>query len=240
MVDSRAETRRKLRDLLETRAAQKRDVTLSTGAKSSFYFDCKPVTLSPDGANLVGTAFLDALDELPEPPEAVGGLTLGADPIVSAMVVLSHMRGRPIHGFYVRKEPKSHGTKRLIENPPKSGAKVVIVDDVVTSGGSLLKAVAEARAAGCEVVGVMAVVDREEQDGKARILREVDHYVPLFRRSDFPRIVDAADARRTTMKSEQPSVPEASASTASDRRRQHVEPVAGSVPEVSASTASRA
>ena len=209
MSDSRAETRRKLRELLETRAAQKRDVTLSTGAKSSFYFDCKPVTLSADGACLTGTAFLNALDELPEYPEAVGGRTLGADPIVSAMVVLSQVRGRPIQGFYVRKEPKSHGTKRLIENPPKSGAKVVIVDDVVTSGGSVLKAVAEARAAGCEVVGVMALVDREEQDGEARILGEVgkDKYVPLFRRSDFPRIADTANARRTTMKSVKPSVP---------------------------------
>ena len=209
MSDSRTETRQKLRELLETRAAQKRDVTLSTGAKSSFYFDCKPVTLSADGAYLTGTAFLDALDELPEYPEAVGGRTLGADPIVSAMVVLSQVRGRPIQGFYVRKEPKSHGTKRLIENPPKSGAKVVIVDDVVTSGGSVLKAVAEARAAGCEVVGVMALVDREEQDGEARILGEVgkDKYVPLFRRSDFPRIADAANARRTTMKSVKPSAP---------------------------------
>ena len=238
MIDSRAETCRQLRELLETRAAQKRDVTLSTGAKSSFYFDCKLVTLSADGAYLTGTAFLDALDDLPEHPEAVGGLTHGADPIVSAMVVLSHARGRPIQGFYVRKEPKSHGTKSLIENRPKSGAKVVIVDDVVTSGGSVLKAVTEARAAGCEVVGVMALVDREEQDGKARILREVDNYVPLFRRSDFPRIAAAADERRTTMKSEQPSsVPEASATTASDRRRQHVEPVAGSIPEAPASTA---
>ncbi len=214
MSDSRAETRQELRDLLEDRAAQKREVTLSTGAKSSFYFDCKPVTLSADGAYLVGMAFLDALDEFTEPPEAVGGLTLGADPIVSAMVVLSHVRGRPIQGFYVRKEPKSHGTKRLIENPPKSGTKVVIVDDVVTSGGSLLQAVVEARAADCEVVGAMALVDREEQDGEARILREVgkDKYVPLFRRRDFPRIDDAANARRTTMKSVTPSVPPISAS----------------------------
>ena len=240
MSDTQAETRRKLRELLDARAARTGEITLSTGAKSNFYFDCKPVTLSADGAYLVGMAFLDALDDLPEHPEAVGGRTLGADPIVSAMVVLSHVRGRPIQGFYVRKEPKSHGTKRLIENPPKSGAKVVIVDDVVTSGGSVLKAVAEARAAGCEVVRVMALVDREEQDGKARILREVDDYVPLFRRSDFPRIADAADARRTTMKSEQPSVPEASASTASDRRRRHVKPVAGSIPEVPASTVSGA
>ena len=193
MSQTPAETRAKLRDLLDARAARTGEITLSNGAKSNFYFDCKPVTLSADGAYLTGTAFLDALDELPERPEAVGGLTHGADPIVSAMVALSHVQGRPIEGFYVRKETKSHGTKRRIENPPKSGTKVVIVDDVVTTGGSLLKAMTEARAAGCEVVGAMALVDRQEQDGEANIRREVDTYISLYTRRDFPRIADAAD-----------------------------------------------
>lgn len=201
MSDSPTDTRKKLRDLLEARAFRTGEITLSTGAKSNFYFDCKPVTLSADGAYLTGTAFLDALDQLPERPEAVGGLTHGADPIVSAMVALSHVQGRPIQGFYVRKEPKGHGTKRRIENPPKSGSRVVIVDDVVTTGGSLLKAVQEAREAGCAVVGAMALVDREEQDGAANIRRVVDTYVPLYRRSDFPRIADATDTGRTTTKS---------------------------------------
>ncbi len=193
MSRTRAETRAKLRDLLDARAARTGEITLSNGAKSNFYFDCKPVTLSADGAYLTGTAFLDALDELPERPEAVGGLTHGADPIVSAMVALSHVQGRPIQGFYVRKETKSHGTKRRIENPPKSGTKVVIVDDVVTTGGSLLKAMTEAREAGCEVVGAMALVDRQEQDGEANIRREVDTYISLYTRRDFPRIAAAAD-----------------------------------------------
>lgn len=208
MTDTQAETRRALRDLLDARSARTGEITLSNGAKSNFYFDCKPVTLSADGAYLTGTVFLDALEELPEHPEAVGGLTLGADPIVSAMVVLSHGRGTPIQGFYVRDKAKGHGTKRLIENPPKSAAKVVIVDDVVTSGGSLLKAVEAARAAGYEVVAAMALVDREEQDGEANIRREVDTYVSLYTRRDFPRIADAADASRKTMKSGQPSAPE--------------------------------
>ena len=215
MTDIQAEIRRELRDLLDTRAARTGEITLSTGAKSNFYFDCKPVTLSADGSYLVGTAFLDALDKLPGRPEAVGGLTHGADPIVSAMVVLSHVRKRPIQGFYVRKEAKRHGTKRRIENPPESGAKVVIVDDVVTTGGSLLQAVQEAREAGCEVVGAMALVDRGEQDGEANIRRVVDTYIPLYRRSDFPRIADAADTGRTAAKPEQPSIPEASTLTAS-------------------------
>lgn len=195
MTDTPTETRRKLRDLLDERSARIGEVTLSSGAKSNFYFNCKPVTWSADGAWLAGTAFLDALDELPRRPEAVGGLTHGADPIVCAMAVLSHVRGRPIQGFCVRKEAKGHGTRRRIENPPRPGAKVVIVDDVVTTGQSLLTAAHEARAAGCEVVAALALVDREEQDGAANIRAVVDIYVPLYTRSDFPRIVQAAGLR---------------------------------------------
>jgi orotate phosphoribosyltransferase len=215
MIDIPTDTRQRLRDLLEERSFRTGEITLATGAKSNFYFDCKPVTLSADGAYLVGTAFLDALEQLPERPEAVGGLTHGADPIVSAMVVLSHVRECPIEGFYVRKEAKQHGTKRRIENPPAPGTKVVIVDDVVTTGRSLLQAVEEAREAGCKVIGVLALVDREEQDGAVRIRSEVDPYIPLYTRSDFPRLAGVADPCRTTMTSEQPSIQEASTLTAS-------------------------
>ena len=215
MTNTQTDTRRDLRDLLDSRAARTGEITLSTGTKSNFYFDCKPVTLSADGAYLVGTAFLDALEQLPERPKAVGGLTHGADPIVSAMVVLSHVRECPIEGFYVRKEAKQHGTKRRIENPPARGTKVVIVDDVVTTGWSLLQAVEEAREAGCKVIGVLALVDREEQDGAARIRSEVDPYIPLYTRSDFPRLASVADPCRTTMTSEQPSIQEASTLSAS-------------------------
>ncbi len=210
MTNTPTDTRRNLRDLLDSRAARTGEITLSTGTKSNFYFDCKPVTLSADGAYLVGTAFLDALEQLPERPEAVGGLTHGADPIVSAMVVLSHVRECPIEGFYVRKEAKQHGTRRRIENPPAPGTRVVIVDDVVTTGRSLLQAVEEAREAGCKVIGVLALVDREERDGAARIRSEVDPYIPLYTLSDFPRLASAADPCRTTMTSEQPSIQEAS------------------------------
>ena len=210
MTNTQTDTRRDLRDLLDSRAARTGEITLSTGTKSNFYFDCKPVTLSADGAYLVGTAFLDALEQLPERPKAVGGLTHGADPIVSAMVVLSHVRECPIEGFYVRKEAKQHGTKRRIENPPLPGTKVVIVDDVVTTG-SLLQAVEEAREAGCKVIGVLALVDREEQDGAARIRSEVT----LYTRSDFPRLASVADPCRTTMTSGQPSIQEASTLSAS-------------------------
>ena len=215
MTITPADTRQDLYDLLCRRAARTGEITLSTGAKSNFYFDCKPVTLSADGAYLVGMAFLDALDQFPERPQAVGGLTHGADPIVSSMVVLSHVRGCPMEGFYVRKEPKQHGTRRRIENPPEPGTKVVIVDDVVTTGRSLLQAVQEARAAGCEVIGVLSLVDREEQGGATRIRETVDTYVPLYKRSDFPHIDRVAESCRTTMTSEQPSNREASTFAAS-------------------------
>ena len=199
MLNSPTDTRRKLRDLLEARSFRTGEITLSTGAKSNFYFDCKPVTLSAAGAWLVGMAFLDALEVLPERPGAVGGLTHGADPIVSSMVALSYVRERPIEGFYVRKEEKRHGTQRRIENPPEPGTRVVIVDDVVTSGGSLLKAVEQARAAGCEVVAALALVDRQEQDGAANVRRAVGTYIPLFTRSDFPGGAGASDSSRASI-----------------------------------------
>ena len=195
-----------LRALLDTRAARVGPVTLSTGKKSNFYFDCKPVTLSSDGACLVGDAFLDALNGLPEKPTAVGGLTLGADPIVSAMIVRSHERGRSLEGFYVRKKAKKHGTKRRIENPPPAETKVVIVDDVVTTGDSLLEAVVEARKAGCEVVGAITLMDRDEEGGAERIRKIVPHYISLYTRHDFPRIDQQAETECQPSSSAQPSV----------------------------------
>lgn len=214
MIDTHAGTRRQLRDLLATRARQTGEITLSTGTKSNFYFDCKLVTLDAEGAYLAGLAFLDALDQLPERPDAVGGLTLGADPIVSAMIVLSRVRNCPIQGFYVRQQPKGHGTKRLIENPPGQEAKVVIVDDVVTSGRSLLQAVKAAREAGYRVVGAMALVDREEKHGAANIRREVEHFIPIFRRSDFEGTADDPGDRAAT-RSEPSSISETSPLAAS-------------------------
>ena len=163
------------------------NITLRSGKVSTYYFDCKPVTLSAAGAPLVGDAFLGALDGLPGDIAAVGGLTHGADPIIGAVMLRAFAHGRALDGFYVRKQPKSHGTRRLIENPPPSGTRVVIVEDVVTSGKSALKAVDEARQAGCDVAGVIALVDR--QDGGAEAIRaRVANYVALYSREDFPQI----------------------------------------------------
>ena len=148
-------------------------------------------TLAREGADIALTARdVAPLVEVAAEVRAIGGLTHGADPIIGATMLRAAAQGRPLDGFYVRKQPKMHGTMRLIENPPPSGTRVVIVEDVVTSGGSALKAVAEAEKAGCIVAGVIALVDREEGGGAA-IRARVPGYVPLYTRRDFPQIPDA-------------------------------------------------
>lgn len=187
-----------LRELLVQRALRTgQKVTLSTGRVSNFYFNCKPVTLSSDGASLVADAFLDKLKLLPAPIVAVGGRTLGADPIVGAIMMRALERGQRLEGFYVREKQKTHGTKERIANPPKAGARVVIVDDVVTTGGSVLEAVDAAEAAGCIVAGVITLVDRQEKGGAERIRARVPHYFALYTRKDFPEI-SGSDSWDTT------------------------------------------
>jgi orotate phosphoribosyltransferase len=179
------ETRRKrLRDLLAQRALILGPITLSSGKVSNHYFDCRRVTLSSEGAELVGDAVLDVIHSLPEKPLAIGGLTHGADPIIVAVMMRARHRGLPIDGFFVRKEAKAHGTKNLIENAPKPGTKVVIVDDVVTAGGSVLKAIEDAEHAGCEVVAAITIVDRKEGGGD-KIRAKTTRYLPLFTLDDF-------------------------------------------------------
>lgn len=194
-----------LRDLLAERALRvaKRgeSFTLSTGRKSNFYFNCKPVTLSSDGASLVADAFLDKLSTFPEPVTAVGGRTLGADPIIGAMMMRALERGQRLEGFYVREKQKSHGTKELIANVPPTGTKVVIVDDVVTTGKSVIEAIDAARDAGCVIVGVIALMDRQEEDGEANIRRLIPSYHAIYTRHDFPEMGEADDCHTT--KSEQ-------------------------------------
>ena len=172
-------------------------ITLTTGPESNFYFDCKPVTLSSDGAPLVGDAFLDKLVEFPGPVTAIGGRTLGADPIIGAMMLRAHGRRQQLEGFYVRPKAKQHGTKRLIENAPPAGTRVVIVDDVVTTGKSAIEAIEAAEGAGCEVVGVIALVDRQEEGGAENILTRVADYFPLYTRKDFPRISESDHCHTT-------------------------------------------
>jgi orotate phosphoribosyltransferase len=137
-----------------------REMTLTSGATSGFYFDMKPTTFDPEGATLIGDLILDALGA--RAPDYVAGLEMGALPVVMAVVMRSHARGTPVGGFCVRKEAKGHGTRRLIERALEPGARVVVVEDVTTTGGSALKAARAIRDAGGMVDRVVTVVDRIE------------------------------------------------------------------------------
>lgn len=153
--------------LVRERAYREGRFVLSSGKTSSFYINGKMVTLHPEGLNLASRLILERLH--PE-AAAIGGLTMGADPIIGAVVALSWEIGRNVSGFMVRKEPKGHGTQSLVEGPLEPGTKVCVIEDTTTTGASLLKAIGAAEAAGAEVVQVITLVDREEGGGDA--LRE--------------------------------------------------------------------
>jgi orotate phosphoribosyltransferase len=180
-------TRELLRSMLVDHALILGPITLSNGKQADYYFDCKRVTLSSQGASLVANVFLDVLGTFGRPPDAIGGLTHGADPIVSAVMMRGLERGNRYEAFSVRKEPKKHGTKQWIENPPPPRSKVVIIDDVVTTGGSVIQALDRAEEAGCEVVGVICLVDREE-GGKEAIEKRSSNYIAIYNLSDFPEV----------------------------------------------------
>jgi orotate phosphoribosyltransferase len=147
------------------------DFTLSSGLKSNYYVDCRTTTLHAQGAGLSGRVFLDLFRENGWQPDAIGGLTMGADPIVVAVALLSAQdpAQKPIHGFLVRKAEKSHGMGRRIEGFQEKGAKVVIVDDACTTGSSTIQAIEAAREFGFEIIGVACLVEREEADGREAV-----------------------------------------------------------------------
>ena len=151
-----------LRQLLAERSARRGTFRLSSGRESSLYIDARLTTMSPEGLVLIGELGLQALDATDWQVESVGGLTLGADPVAYAISYASALAGRPIRAFTVRKEPKTHGTQRLIEGPFTKGDRVAVVEDVITSGASALRAVTAIRDQGGYVQGVLAVVDRDE------------------------------------------------------------------------------
>jgi orotate phosphoribosyltransferase len=179
-----AAKRTRLLELLRAKAFQEREVVLSSGRTSNFYIDCKQVSLDAEGAYLIGELFHAVIEEVAPQAVAVGGLTLGADPVATATSVVSFQHGRPRAAFIVRKEPKGHGTNQWIEStrlPP--GAAVVIVEDVVTTGASTLKAIERARLAGLSVVHAIGLVDRLE-GGREAVTRETP-LTTLFTRRDF-------------------------------------------------------
>lgn len=173
--------RDRLRDLLKRHSLKFGDFTLVSGKKSSFYFDSKQTTLLPEGAYLVAAEILNSLAENKIEADAIGGMTLGADPIVCPVAALSHISGRPLRAFIVRKEAKGHGTGRQVEGNLEPQSRVVIVDDVVTTGGSTLRAIEAVQQAGHIVVAVICLVDREE-GGREKL--SAWPYFPLFGRAE--------------------------------------------------------
>ena len=161
--------REQLLELLATNSFRLGEFTLSSGGKSDYYIDCRTTTLHARGAELTGRVFLELIQQQGWQPQAVGGLTMGADPIVVATSVISSQVGAPIHGFLVRKAEKAHGMGRRVEGFQEKGARVVIVDDVCTTGGSTIQAIEAAREFGFDIAGVACLVERLEAGGRPAV-----------------------------------------------------------------------
>jgi orotate phosphoribosyltransferase len=194
------------RDLLLKTLARKSfrlgEFKLSSGGTSDYYIDCRTTTLDAEGARLTGGVFLELIQSKNWKPRAIGGLTMGADPIVVAVALLTAQRAqadnapRPnpsdsgdtlIHGFLVRKQEKSHGTGQRIEGFREKGARVVIVDDVCTTGSSTIQAIEAAREFGFEIAGVACLVEREEAGGRPAVEKAAGavEFVSLFKSSEI-------------------------------------------------------
>ena len=156
--------RQRLLEILKEKSYEKREVRLASGIKSDFYIDCKQTTLDAEGASLTGSLMYDKMTEVAQNIEGAGGLTLGADPIATAVSIASFDAKNPIPAFIIRKEPKGHGTGQWLEGTKNlaKGANVVILEDVVTSGGSSLKAAKRAEESGLNVILILTLVDRCE------------------------------------------------------------------------------
>lgn len=176
----------RLLELLKERAFQERDVVLSSGKRSSFYIDCKQVSLCAEGHFLIGQLACAIIAQVAPEAEAVGGMTLGADPLASAVAVTSYLGGRPLDAFIVRKEPKGHGTGQWLEgfDNLRPAMPVVVLEDVITTGASTLRAIERVQAAGLRVVHVIALIDRQEEDGRAAIEAHAP-LTALYARRDF-------------------------------------------------------
>jgi len=155
---------------------------LVSGRESPYYIDARPTTHNAMGLALIGEIFFDLVRDLDI--QAIGGLTMGADPIAHAVALISYLKGQPINAFSVRKEPKGHGLGKRVEGDVRPGDRVVIVEDVITTGSSTLKAIAAAREFGLEVVQVLILVDREE-GGRENVAKAVPQVQAVFRLSEL-------------------------------------------------------
>ncbi len=167
--------KQKIIELINEKSFQKSNTAsfpLSSGKMSRYYFNLKRVTMSSEGQVLTGSLVFDKIQELNLKPKAVGGLTMGADPIAFAAAFISFLRKNPIEAFVIRKEPKPHGLQLQIEGNVEKNDKVVIIDDVLTTGGSTIKAIKIARNHGLEILGVIVLLDRCEENGKENVEAE--------------------------------------------------------------------
>ncbi|MDA8168413.1 MAG: orotate phosphoribosyltransferase [Nitrospiraceae bacterium] len=158
---------------------------LTSGKMSNFYFDLRRATLSPEGQYLIGNLVFEKIEGLKLSPKAVGGLTMGADPIATATAYCSYLRERPLEAFVIRKEPKAHGTMKQVEGNVEEGDRVVILDDVLTTGKSTIKAIEAARAAGLQVLAAIVLLDRGEHEGKKNVESLGVPLYSIFRMEDF-------------------------------------------------------
>lgn len=178
--------RTKLLQMLAEKSFRLGDFKLSSGGTSDYYIDCRLTTLDAAGALATGEAVLEEILERGWNAGAIGGLTMGADPIVVATSVISEQQGSPINGFLVRKAEKTHGTGQRIEGFREKGARVVIVDDVCTTGASTIQAIEAAREFGFEVAGVLCLVERQEAGGRVNVQKAAApaEFVALFTAND--------------------------------------------------------
>ncbi len=186
MAEPLARDRARLLELLTERSFERRRVVLSSGKESDFYIDCKRTALLAEGHFLIGRLLLEAIRQQAPQAVGVGGLTLGADPLASAVSLTGYLSGAPLAAFIVRKEPKGHGTGQWIEglSGVGPGAPVAIVEDVVTTGASTLKAIERAQEEGLKVLGAFALVDRLE-GGREAVEAAGHRLFTLFTRKDF-------------------------------------------------------
>lgn len=177
------ENEKQLFQLLQQRSFQRGTFRLASGATSDYYIDGKMVQVFSASAHLIGEVLYERTKDLPI--DALGGLEIGAVPLTTAAVISYHLHGRTMEGFWVRDKAKSHGTRKVIEGNLKPGSRVVIVDDVITTGGSSVKAIKEVREIGCEVVSVLALVDRLQ--GAAQTFKDegIVNFQAIFTLRDF-------------------------------------------------------
>ncbi len=174
--------RARLREIIAEKSFREGEFTLASGRKSDVFINLKPTMLDPEGLNLIADLVLDKLRD--HDAEFIGGILMGAAPILLAVVQKSYFTPRPLRGYWVRKERKAHGVREIIDGDPGAGDKVIVVDDVTTTGGSLIKAVDAMQDRGCDIVGVLTIVDRCE--GAMESVRESGYdLISIFDRYDF-------------------------------------------------------